>query len=232
MFNLDKMKKFFFPIAMLLAANSVNAQIMRAEELEKYAKEKYGDKWNEAALNLAGQVKLDKNNALSYTQIIEAPGKTKEQLYITLNYWYSNTFGSGKAVIQLNDKEAGVIIAKGYVDDIAAHAGGMNSYKVNVTPIIKTDIKDNKVRVTYTVPFYDVDKKAGGGLLGAMNGVQGELVQENWPLEKCFPFAEKDKHKKTSAKALVMAHAYSNVIMDKIEEAVKNGVVGNENEDW
>ena len=29
-----------------------------------------------------------------------------------------------------------------------------------------------------------------------------------------------------------MAHAYSNVIMDKIEEVVKNGLVGNENENW
>lgn len=29
-----------------------------------------------------------------------------------------------------------------------------------------------------------------------------------------------------------MAHAYSNVIMDKIEEAVKNGLVGNESDNW
>lgn len=29
-----------------------------------------------------------------------------------------------------------------------------------------------------------------------------------------------------------MAHAYSNVLMDKIEETVKNGLVGNETEDW
>lgn len=35
-----------------------------------------------------------------------------------------------------------------------------------------------------------------------------------------------------ASKALVMAHAYSNVVMDKIEECVKNGLVGNENEDW
>ena len=26
--------------------------------------------------------------------------------------------------------------------------------------------------------------------------------------------------------------AYSNVLMDKIEETVKNGLVGNETEDW
>ena len=44
--------------------------------------------------------------------------------------------------------------------------------------------------------------------------------------------AEKDKHKKTSSKSLIMAHAYSNVLIDKIEEAIKNGVIGNENEDW
>ena len=233
-FNLIQinMKKYFLCAVMLLLTIGVNAQIMRAEELEKYAKEKYGEKWNDAAKNLASQLQLDKNNALTYTQIIEAPGKTKTQLYVILNYWYSNTFRSGKSVIQLNDKEAGVIIAKGYVDAIAAHAGGTNSYTVNITPIIKTDIKDGKVRVTYTIPFYDVDMMVGGGILGAMGGSRGTLVQENWPVEKCFPFIEKDSHKKTSAKALVMAHAYSNVIMDKIEEAIKNGVVGNENDNW
>ena len=29
-----------------------------------------------------------------------------------------------------------------------------------------------------------------------------------------------------------MTHAYSNAVMDKVEEAVKNGIVGNEDEDW
>ncbi len=43
---------------------------------------------------------------------------------------------------------------------------------------------------------------------------------------------EMDSHKKTSCKALVMAHAYSNVVMDKIEECIKNGLSGNENDNW
>ena len=29
-----------------------------------------------------------------------------------------------------------------------------------------------------------------------------------------------------------MTHAYTNVIMDKVEEAMKNGIVGNEDDDW
>lgn len=211
-----------------------NAQILRTEELEEYAKEKYGEKWVEAAENLAQTLSLDKNNALTYTQVIEAPDKTKEQLYILLNYWYSATFNSGKAVIQLNDKDAGVIIGKGFIDEIATHIGGMNQYMVHLEPIIKTDIKDYKIRITYTVPFYTVVKMAGGGIMSAFGDgrTRPTRVDENWVLDKCYPFVKKDSHKKTSSKALIMAHAYSNVVMDKIEEVVKNGLVGNENEDW
>ena len=47
------MKKVIMSLALLLTAViSANAQILRAKELEKYAKEKYGDIWVEAANNL------------------------------------------------------------------------------------------------------------------------------------------------------------------------------------
>lgn len=226
------MKKLFLLFAMAMMTIAASAQVMRAEELEKYAKEKYGEKWTEAAQTIGSSVSLDKNNSLVYTQVIECPGKSADQLYVLLNYWYTNTFNDANSVIKLNDKDLGCIIGQGFVAGIAAHSGGMNTYFVNIKPIIKTDIKDGKVRVTYSITAYDIDKQAGGGFLGAMNGSRGVHVDETWVLEECFPFAEKDKHKKTSAKALVMAHAYSNVIMDKIEEAVKNGVNGNEGDDW
>lgn len=56
--------KFVFLIMLLLTASlSVNAQLMRAEELERYAKERYGDRWTDAAENLAAKLSLDKNNS-------------------------------------------------------------------------------------------------------------------------------------------------------------------------
>lgn len=59
------MKKFFISFLLLLTAVvSVNAQILRADELEKYAKEKYGDKWVDAATNLGSQISLDKTMPL------------------------------------------------------------------------------------------------------------------------------------------------------------------------
>ena len=226
------MKKYFVGILLSLFAVSANAQLMRTEELETYAKEKYGEKWADAAATLGEELKLDKNNSLTYQQVIDCGSTTKEQLYVLLNYRFTASFNDANSVIKLNDKESGTIIANGYVSDIAGHMGRMNAYDVSIKPIIKVDIKDGKVRVTYTVQCYEVEKAAGGGVMGVLGGTRAVQVSEKWPLEKCYPFAEKDKHKKTSSKALVMAHAYSNVIMDKIEEAVKNGLVGNEDSDW
>lgn len=111
----------------------------------------------------------------------------------------------------------GTIIAQGYVADITQHAGGTNSYNVNIKPVIKCDIKDG--RITYTFPFYSINVAVGVGWLGALGGTIPTRSNVNRTLDTCFPFVKKDSHKKTSSKALVMTHAYSNVVIDKIEGA-------------
>ena len=55
---------------------TANAQLMRAEELEKYSVEQYGSKWTEAAQNLKEQLILDKNNSLTYAEVIECNSQT------------------------------------------------------------------------------------------------------------------------------------------------------------
>ena len=227
------MKKIIFSILICFSFTlCANAQILRAEDVENYAKEKYGKNWIDAALNLASSLELDKNYSLTYVEVIEAPNKSRELLYILLNYWFTASFNDANSVIKLNDKELGTIIASGFIEGVALHTGGANSYKVNLRPVIKCDIKDNKIRITYTVPYYSVVKAGGGGIMGAIGGIIPIIFDEKWTLDKCYPFDLKDRHKNTSSKAFVMAHAYSNVIIDKIEEVVKNGLIGNEDEDW
>ncbi|MBQ7495722.1 MAG: DUF4468 domain-containing protein [Bacteroidaceae bacterium] len=240
-------------ILLFCGAVSTQAQVMKAADLEKYAKERYGDKWLDAAKNLASELKLDKNQSLSYQQVIEAPGKTKQQLYVALNYWATATF-KDKQAITLNDKDAGCIIISSAIDGIADHTGTVNRYVVSITPVIKIDIKEGKVRVTYTVQNYDILKAEDAGWLGVFadnsdnrqsrqnvysdgkrmkdDKTDRRLYDEQWEIAKHYPFVEKDNKKRTCSKALVMTHAYSNAIMDKVEEALKNGIVGNEDEDW
>ena len=244
-------------IAVLLcicgAAVEVQAQVMKASDLEKYAKQRYGEKWLDAAANLAQGLSFDKNQSLTYQQVIETPGKTAQQLYVMLNYWVTATF-KDKQAITLNDKDAGCIIISSTLDAIADHTGTLYRYIVNITPVIKIDIKEGKVRVTYTVQNYDILKVEDGGWLGGLGNndkdrnrnkdvyadgkrmnadkTDRKLYDEQWEIAKHYPFVEKDPQKRTCSKALVMTHAYSNAIMDKVEEAVKNGIVGNEDDDW
>lgn len=244
-------KTILMAVALLLLCVTTNtqAQIMKSADLEKYAKNKYGDNWLNAAANLAKDLTLDKNGNLTFQQIIESSGKSKEQLYVMMNYWVTATF-KDKQNVTLNDKETGTIIINATMENIVTHTGGLNQYSVSITPIIKIDIKDNKIRVTYTVQNYDILRDISGGVLGAIfdkdtgtfddpkrkkqNFTNRDIYDEVWPLTSCYPFVEKDTHiaKRTSAKALVMTHAYSNAVFDKIEEAVRNGIVGNEDDDW
>ena len=222
------------------------AQVMKSADLEKYAKERYGDKWVDAAKNLASDLVLDKNESLTYQQVIEAQGKTKEQLYLILNYWATATF-KDKQAITLNDKDAGCIIITSTILDIASHTGTLNKYSVSITPVIRLDIKDEKVRVTFTVQSYDILADITGGWISLVDPdertfgdskrkkddkTNAFLYDEQWEIAHHYPFVEKDSKKRTCAKALVMTHAYSNAIMDKAEEAIKNGIVGNEDDDW
>ena len=233
-------------VLILCGVTGAQAQVMKSADLEKYAKQKYGDKWLDAAKNLSTGLTLDKNESLTYQQVIDAPGKTKQQLYIALNYWVTATF-TDKQAITLNDKEAGCIIVSSTIKNIAEHMGTFNKYSVSITPVIRLDIKDGKIRITYTVQTYDVLADISGGWLSPTDNAQktygdskrkaddktnANLYDEKWEIARHYPFVEKDAQKRTCAKALVMTHAYSNAIIDKVEEAVKNGIVGNDDDDW
>ena len=224
----------------------VEAQVMKTADLEKYAKERYGDKWLDAAASLARELTLDKNESLTYQQVIEAPGKNKQQLYVALNYWATATFKNHQA-ITLNDKDAGCIIISSTIPNIAEHTGTLNKYSVSITPVIRLDIKEGRVRVTYTVQNYDILADISGGWISLANPdertfgdskrkaddkTNANLYDEQWEIAKHYPFVEKDARKRTCAKALVMTHAYSNAVIDKVEETLKNGLVGYEDEDW
>ena len=250
---MKQMKLWLLAILTCCGTVVAQAQVMKAADLEKYAKQRYGDKWLDAAANLAKELKFDKNESLSYQQIIEAPGKTKEQLYIAVNYWVTATF-KDKQAITLNDKDAGCIIISSSIDGIADHTGTLNRYVVSITPVIKIDIKEGKVRVTYTVQNYDILKAESAGWIGGIldnsenrterqnyygdgkrlkgDNTDRRLYDEQWEIIKHYPFVEKDNKKRTCSKALVMTHAYSNAIIDKVEEAIKNGIVGNEDDEW
>ena len=81
---MNKIRFWMLTTIILCGTMGMQAQIMKAADLEKYAKERYGDKWLDAAANLGTTIELDKNQSLTYQEVIEAKGKSKQQLYVSL----------------------------------------------------------------------------------------------------------------------------------------------------
>lgn len=231
------MKRIALLAILLVSLLEARSQIVTSEDFSNYnGKELIVDgneiDYVESALHIKELYGLDKNNAITRTTIVEAPGKTKNQIYIDVNTWFIHTFNSGKSVIQLNEKEAGVVVGKGYIENVAQHVSFASSADIHAWVIIRVDIKDNKFRVMTTVQEYDMDMGAGvlGAMSSGMNGTPDQTTHVTWAPKDCFPFSGK-KYKKTTSKAFVNCHIWSQVVINKLTEAVLNGITGTE-EEW
>lgn len=213
------------------------AQIIREDELEKYAIEKYGDDWEEAALKIANEHPLDANHAFSFTEVLQAPGMDANQIYDELLVWFTSTFVDANSVLVSKERERGLIVARGFIDGTGSSTGAFTSVFINVTPTIKIQIKDGRIRVTYSVPFY-IENKVGAGIVGAFGGVVDRSVEtNNVVLDKSFPYGEleggnKRARRRAQGRALAMSNAYANVVLDKIDKVIKEGYDGTANDEW
>lgn len=88
---------------------------------------------------------------LSYDSVLIFDGKPKDKLYSLSKQFLIQAFKDSKEVIQLDDKEGGIIIAKGnfsYQQSNAKFPCGRLSGKGIVEFTLKIQIKDGKIKVT------------------------------------------------------------------------------------
>ncbi len=84
---------------------------------------------------------------VTYTSIIDAPDRSKDQLFVIAKTWFAISYKSANAVIQMEDKEAGKIIGKGIIQPQTKFMG-MTTYCGCINHVVVIDIKDNKLRYT------------------------------------------------------------------------------------
>lgn len=231
------MKKVILILVGIVLAFSVDAQILTYEEFMKNAeniivyknKEKKKIDYQKTALSLAELYPLDKHNAISRSVVYNIPGKSANEIYIEVNNWFVHSFGSGKSVIQLNDKEEGCIIGKGFIDALGTNSGFFNISDAAAWIILRVDIKDEKIRVIATIQSYEVTKSTGIGAALMGVPVQKYGVVEYVPSE-CFPYTKKEKG--TGSKAITLAHCWIVSCFEQLNDAVNHGITGLESDDF
>ncbi|MDN4164875.1 DUF4468 domain-containing protein [Cytophagales bacterium LB-30] len=86
---------------------------------------------------------------VTYSGVVQVNDVSRSQLYNNAKRWFIDTYTSGKDVIQLDDKESGEIIGKGYFEEVwmvTAYSG----QNVNVWQTIKVQMKDGRYRYEIT----------------------------------------------------------------------------------
>ncbi len=86
--------------------------------------------------------------AKTYYRVIETDSVGKNALFISINEWFATHYNSANAVIQMADKDAGIIIGKGAFE--YTRSGFMQCYTGSVSYTIKVEMKDNRYRVELT----------------------------------------------------------------------------------
>jgi len=109
-----------------------------------------------------------------YTDVIQADSTSKEELYNRAKRWVIDSFNSGKDVIQLDNKENGEIITKGFFS-VYWKVSKVYIQEVNVWQTLRIQIKDNR----FKYEFYDYELKYYVTNTGDVNSSLEDWIK-NW----------------------------------------------------
>jgi len=90
-----------------------------------------------------------KEGKVTYSDVVQLPGVTKEELYKRVKLWFNETYNSNKDIIQLDDKEHGEIIGKGSFR-AKWNFRFYTALSMNVWKTIKIQFKDDSFRYEIT----------------------------------------------------------------------------------
>ncbi len=137
------------------------------------------------------KLKLDENNNLVFTKIVENLNLSKDEIYVKAFSYFAYNYKDAKSVIQQQDKDAGIIIGKGFYSefskfnksrDIGMGIAFTTYDSYGAVHILRINIKDGKARIVLTVDNYEVNRsvsssKSTGSML--LTGSAGIIPYKN-----------------------------------------------------
>lgn len=150
---------------------------------------------------MQGSWTLDSNGDITFSRVVEDIGLNKDDIFNNILSYFTMSYNSGESVTQIKDKEAGLIVGKGFYD----YSKGLDL--VNKTAhIIRVDIKDNRVRIIITLKETIV----------VANG-----FRMNYRLSDRYPINRDNSPKGNGVKVLYARYKSAIASLNSIEKSLK-----------
>ena len=185
----------------------------------------YAQSAKEMLEEIKGKWELDDNGNVTFVKIIEAPDLSKDEIYNRAFNYFTYNYVSGKAVIQNQDKDAGLLVGKGVYDDVHVGVSLVTTY-VDAWHILRVDAKDGKARAIVTLTEYE-KRMTGTGSYSAPSHSTMKISQE-------YPINEKGGQKTVMSKAFYKSYQKAMKTLAGVEKAIKEGSTSKslENSNW
>lgn len=211
------MKKFLMTLALLL---SVVVGYAQTEEQIEQVKA------------IEGTYELDENFGYSYTRVYEGLEGNKDELFNRalsfFPYIIKGTYNAGD-IIQQEDKEKGLIVAKFAHNNVASHSNLAHIYHVSATPIWRIDLKDGRCRVIVTNKKWILYHRNSSGIVVT-------YTDDEITTTFVAPFAKGKKKKLNEmyTNAFLQTHDYTITLLDMFDEFMREKGNGKEkvSDDW
>lgn len=214
-------------------------------DLNKIATYAYGTE------NIGFKVSLNENGDLQFIKIIDSLKLSKDELYNRVLSYFAYNYNDSKRVIQQQDKENGLIIAKGNFGAFSVSDFQMGNFLYPVTAIyefradhtVRVDIKNGKIRYILTIPEYNINLSFPSQLTSDTNTSNkiskcAPFFYDYSSLEKVPKISRKavkkdiDNSIKADLKAFHDLCFISKTTIESFETSLKKGNTKEESKDW
>jgi hypothetical protein len=114
---------------------------------------------------------INAQEVLTFTDVVQEENVSSDNLYNRAKLWFASAYKSSNDVLQVENKQEGMLIGKGAISYNSTFLSGMNTTVGNVNYLIKIFVKDGRYKYEVT-DFIHHGASASFGLL---------TTDENYP---------------------------------------------------
>lgn len=192
--------------------------------------------------------RIDEKNDIVFSVVVDSVKLNKEQIFNRVMSYFAYNYNDSKSVIQVQDKEAGLIIGKGIYElgtfDLKQGNGltqFVTYYNYSASHILRIDIKDSKVRIIVSASKYDIVLKSTNPYMPIQNN--SVAIIDAQPFKIFEPIKTKGAGKKMFQEAADFTNntyksVFQNIVSKcinsqlSIQDLLLNKTIRKEAENW